>query len=59
MSNFGFFKDKLHNFTWAIAEDELEYKNGEIIIIGWYCSDRICLKGFGEKSALYYENYGG
>jgi acetyl-CoA synthetase len=59
MSNFDFFKDKLQNFTWAIAEDELEYKNGDIINIGWYCSDRICLKGFGEKTALYYESFGG
>ncbi|MRR21222.1 hypothetical protein EG827_13675, partial [bacterium] len=46
-------------FTWAIAEKELEYKNGDVINIGWYCSDRICLKGNGSKIALIYEGFGG
>ena len=46
-------------FTWAIAEKELEYKNGDVINIGWYCSDRICLKGKGSKTALIYEGFGG
>lgn len=47
------------NFSWAIAEKELEYKNGDVINIGWYCSDRICLKGKGSKTALIYEGFGG
>ncbi len=46
-------------FSWAIAEKELEYKNGDIINIGWYCSDRICLKGNAAKTALIYEGFGG
>ena len=46
-------------FTWAIAEKELEYKNGDVINIGWYCSDRICLKGNASKIALIYEGFGG
>ncbi|MDM8003342.1 MAG: AMP-binding protein, partial [Bacteroidota bacterium] len=46
-------------FTWAVAEKELEYKNGNVINIGWYCSDRICLKGNASKIALIYEGFGG
>ncbi len=40
-------------------KNELEYKKGNIINIGWYCSDRICLKGKADKIALYYEGFGG
>jgi len=47
------------NFSWSIAEKELEYKPGDIINIGWHCSDRICRKGHGSKIALYYEGFGG
>jgi acetyl-CoA synthetase len=46
-------------FTWEIAEKELEYEHGGIINIGWYCSDRICLKGKAQKVALIYEGFGG
>lgn len=47
------------DFSWSIAEKELEYKPGDRINIGWYCSDRICLKGHAGKTALHYEGFGG
>jgi acetyl-CoA synthetase len=59
MSNIGSYEDRLNNFSWSMAESELEYKEGDIINIGWYCSDRICEKGKGDKIALYYEGFGG
>jgi acetyl-CoA synthetase len=59
MSNIGSYEDRLNNFTWSLAENELEYKDGNVINIGWYCSDRICEKGKGDKIALYYEGFGG
>ena len=59
MSNIGSYEDRLKNFAWSIAEDELDYKSGEIINIGWYCSDRICQKGKADKIALYYEGFEG
>lgn len=59
MSNIGSYDDRIKNFSWSIAEDELEYKKGDIINIGWYCSDRICQIGKGDKIALYYEGFGG
>lgn len=59
MSNIGSYEERLKNFSWKMAEDELEYKPDEIINIGWYCSDRICMKGKSDKVALYYENFDG
>jgi acetyl-CoA synthetase len=59
MSNIGSYKERLKNFDWSLAESELEYMDGDVINIGWYCSDRICQKGDGEKTALYYEGFGG
>ncbi|MCU0455557.1 MAG: acetate--CoA ligase [Bacteroidales bacterium] len=59
MSNFGLYEERIRDFKWSIAEKELEYSNGNILNIGWYCSDRICLKGKAEKIALYYEGFGG
>ena len=55
MSNIGSYDERLKNFDWKIAEDELDYKPGNIINIGWYCSDRICLMGKAEKPALIWE----
>lgn len=59
MSNIGSYEERRKNFTWHIAEKELDYEEGEVINIGWYCSDRICLQGKSEKIALYYEGFGG
>jgi acetyl-CoA synthetase len=59
MSNFGLYEERIKDFDWSIAEKELEYRDGNVINIGWYCSDRICLKGKGDKTALIYEGFGG
>ncbi len=59
MSNFGLYEERIRNFDWSIAEKELEYRDGNVLNIGWYCSDRICLKGKGDKTALIYEGFGG
>lgn len=59
MSNIGSYEERVKNFSWSLAENELDYKDGETINIGWYCSDRICLKGNENKIALYYEGFGG
>ncbi|MBA4321336.1 MAG: acetate--CoA ligase [Odoribacter sp.] len=59
MSNIGSYNERLKDFSWSVSENELEYKTGDPINIGWYCSDRICNKGKAEKIALYYEGFGG
>ncbi len=59
MSNIGSYEERIKNFDWSIAEKELEYQKGDVINIGWYCSDRICEKGKADKIALKWEGHGG
>jgi acetyl-CoA synthetase len=55
MSNIGSYDDRLKDFSWSIAENELGYKPGDTINIGWYCTDRICQLGKADKTALIWE----
>ena len=59
MSNIGSYEDRLKNFSWSIAERELEYAPGGVLNIGWHCSDLICLQGHGAKTALRWEGMNG
>ena len=59
MAEYPSYDELTRNFDWAIAEKELEYHDGDVINIGWYCSDRICRKGNAGKIAMYYEGFGG
>ncbi len=58
MSNIGSYDDRIKDFSWSLSEKELNYKPGNDINIGWYCSDRICDMGKGDKVALYHEGFG-
>jgi acetyl-CoA synthetase len=59
MSNLDSQSANLKNFSWSVSERELDYKKDNIINIGWYCSDRICLEGKSDKTALIYEGFCG
>ncbi|MCJ7682040.1 MAG: AMP-binding protein, partial [Candidatus Aminicenantes bacterium] len=59
MTNIGSYDERVKQFDWSISEKELGYKDGNIINIGWYCSDRICDKGLSDKTALIWEGQGG
>ena len=59
MSNIGSYEERVKDFDWAIAEKELGYKEGDVINISWYCTDRICDQGKGDKLALIWEGSGG
>ena len=59
MSNIHSYEERIKNFDWSISEKELDYKDGDVINIGWYCSDRICLQGKADKLALIWEGFGG
>ena len=59
MSNIGSYDERLKNFEWSISENELGYKEGDNINIGWYCTDRICDMGKADKKALIWEGLGG
>lgn len=55
MFNIGSYEERIKNFDWSIAEKELDYKPGDVINIGWYCSDRICQMGKADKMGLIWE----
>jgi len=59
MSNIGSYEDRVKNFDWSLSEKELDIKSGDVINIGWHCSDRICKMGKADKVALYWENHEG
>ena len=59
MSHIGSYDERIKTFDWSIAEKELDYKPGNIINIGWYCTDRICEMGKANKKALIWEGLGG
>jgi len=59
MSNIGSYEERLPNFDWSLSEQELGYKKGEPINIGWYCSDRICRLGRARRTALIWEDFHG
>ena len=59
MSNIGSYDEQIKDFSWSIAEQELDYHDGDVINIGWYCSDRICDQGKAGKTALIWEGLGG
>ncbi len=45
--------------SWAAAEQELGYRRGGPLNIGWHCSDRICELGRGDVPALIWEDHQG
>ena len=59
MSNISSYDETVKDFDWSISEKELGYKDGDVINIGWYCSDRICRMGKADKPALLWEGLGG
>ncbi|MEN8208826.1 MAG: AMP-binding protein [Candidatus Fermentibacteria bacterium] len=58
MSNIGSYNEGIKDFNWDIAKDILDWKEGEILNIGAMCSDRICNRGDGKKTALIWEGFG-
>jgi len=59
MPNIGSYEETYKNFNWDKAKEILGYKDGDPLNIGWYCSDRICQQGKGDKLAMIWEGYSG
>ncbi len=59
MSHIGSYDERVKNFDWSVSEKELDYQAGNVINIGWYCSDRICQLGKADKPALIWEGNAG
>jgi acetyl-CoA synthetase len=53
------YEEEYKNFSWQISRNELGYKDGDIINIGDYCTDRICKMGKANKLALTWEGFSG
>ncbi|TRZ51934.1 acetate--CoA ligase [bacterium] len=53
------YDEEIKTFSWDISKKELGYKDGDVINIGEYCTDRICRMGKGEKLALIWEGHTG
>ena len=45
--------------SWSVAEQDLGYRPGDCLNIGWMCSDRLCELGLAQKPALLWEDYQG
>ncbi|MDI6766181.1 MAG: acetate--CoA ligase [Bacteroidota bacterium] len=59
MNNIGSYEERYKTFNWKQSEEELEYGKNGMYNIGYYCSDRICEKGDGNKLALIWEGFTG
>ncbi len=59
MGNMGNYDEVYKNFNWDKAKEILGYKDGDVLNIGWYCSDRICEQGNGDRIAMIWEGFGG
>jgi len=57
MDNPPSYEELSSHINWRVAERELGYRQGEILNIGWMCSDRLCQLGLGNKLALHWEDY--
>ena len=61
MSNIGSYQKRLEGFDWSIARDVMNWseEEGDILNIGWICSDRPCTRlGLGDRTALIWEGFG-
>jgi acetyl-CoA synthetase len=59
MSNIGSYEARRAGFDWPLAERELGYPENGIHNIAYYCADRHCRRGRGDRLALIWENHTG
>ncbi|MFH0988899.1 MAG: acetate--CoA ligase [bacterium] len=59
MSNIGSYEERYKDFKWKLSEEELGFGKEGQYNIGYFCSDRICEQGHGEKLALIWEGFTG
>jgi acetyl-CoA synthetase len=59
MNNIGSYEERYGTFNWKMAGEELGFGDNGMYNIGYFCSDRICEKGFGKKQALLWEGFNG
>jgi acetyl-CoA synthetase len=55
----GPYEDRIRDFDWSVAKDVLEWNDDEVLNIGAICTDRVCARGRGQKTAMIWEGFGG
>jgi acetyl-CoA synthetase len=59
MSYFKSYEESYKDFKWRQSEAELEFGKNGMFNIGYFCSDRICELGKGNKVGLIWEGFSG
>lgn len=59
MNNIGSYEEKYKTFHWDISKEELEYGVDGMYNIAYYCVERICEKGNGDRTAFIWEGFKG
>jgi len=59
LSNIQSYDERLRGFDWSVAKEVLSWEEGELLNIGAICSDRVCARGRGGKTALVWEGFAG
>ncbi len=59
MNNMASYEDAIKDFSWDLVEKELGYRDGNVINIAEYCTDRNCRMGKGGKKALIWQSEDG
>ncbi len=59
MSNIGSYDERLKDFDWGRAREELAYDDAPTKNIAYFLAERNCERGLGDKVALIWENAAG
>ncbi|MCD6118481.1 AMP-binding protein, partial [bacterium] len=59
VTNIGSYDERVKDFAWDIAKEELGWKNGDPLNVAYFCIDRHCERGLGDRTALIWENNAG
>ena len=58
-TNIGSYEERAKGFTWDVAAAELGHEKGQPLNIAYYCVERNCERGLGDKVALIWEGNDG
>jgi acetyl-CoA synthetase len=59
MGNIGNYDEQYRSFRWEKSQQELAYGKDGMYNLAYYCTDRICERGDGDKPALVWQGYTG
>lgn len=59
MGNIGNYEEQYKSFQWEKSQQELAYGKDGMFNLAYYCTDRICERGYGDKLALVWQGFTG